>query len=92
MLNGQELNVRDCQMFNWPGKASPPTAKKECSLGHILIQLHIKEGDFRKEVGYNPKFQAGVPDTLLCKEGSPRGINFYRERRILGRASYSFMF
>ena len=47
---------------------------------------------FEKEVGYTPKFQAGVPDTLLCKEGSPRGINFYRERRILGRASYSFMF
>ena len=29
MLNGQELNIRDCQMFNWPGKALPPPAKKE---------------------------------------------------------------
>ena len=28
MLNGQELNIRDCQMFNWPGNASPPPAKK----------------------------------------------------------------
>ena len=55
MLNGQELNVRDCQMFNWPGKASPPPAKRECSLGHILIQLHIKEGDFRKGSGLYSK-------------------------------------
>ena len=29
--------------------------KKECSLGHILIQLHIKEGDFRKGSGLYSK-------------------------------------
>ena len=38
----------------------------------------------RKYVGYTSDFYPGVPDTLLCKGGSPRGINFYRERRILG--------